>query len=177
MDGLHRKERQRRGGDKAAVVILSAHDQIAARIRGLNAGADDYLVKPFDLDELSARVAAVARRYASQLGPVLRFGALAIDTANRQNSRGAENIVLSAREWAVLERLMRHPGAVVAKADIEEALYAVGAEVESNTVEVWGVCREFCPRTAHTDCRGLGTGPAVEGRTGRCARRGPCGRD
>ena len=127
----------RRAGDKAAVLILSARDQIAARIEGLNAGADDYLVKPFDLDELSARVAAVARRYASQPDPVLRFGALTIDTANRQISRGAENLLLSAREWAVLERLMRHPGSVVAKTEIEEALYAFGAEVESNTVEVY----------------------------------------
>lgn len=135
--GIDLLREMRRAGDKAAVLILSARDQIAARIEGLNAGADDYLVKPFDLDELSARVAAVARRYASQPDPVLRFGALTIDTANRQISRGAENLLLSAREWAVLERLMRHPGSVVAKTEIEEALYAFGAEVESNTVEVY----------------------------------------
>lgn len=135
--GIDLLREMRRGGDKAAVLILSARDQIAARIEGLNAGADDYLVKPFDLAELSARVAAVARRYASQPNPERSFGNLVIDTANRRIALGGAAVALTAREWAVLERLMRTPGAVVAKSGIEEALYSFGAEVESNTVEVY----------------------------------------
>ena len=135
--GIDLLREMRRGGDKAAVLILSARDQIAARIEGLNAGADDYLVKPFDLEELSARVAAVARRYASQPNPERTFGQVSIDTANRRVSLEGEPLALSSREWAVLERLIRSPGAVVSKPEIEEALYAFGAEVESNTVEVY----------------------------------------
>ena len=127
----------RQSGDTAAVVILSARGQIAARIEGLNAGADDYLTKPFDLAELSARVAAVQRRYAGLPNPERTFGNLAIDTTNRLVTVSGVSVTLSAREWAVLERLARKPGAVVAKPDIEEALYAFGAEVESNTVEVY----------------------------------------
>ena len=127
----------RRAGDTAAVVILSARDQIAQRIEGLNAGADDYLTKPFDLAELSARVAAVARRYVAAPNPERRLGPLVIDTTGRRLTLDGVAVTLSAREWAVLDRLARTPGALVGKPEIEDAVYAFGAEVESNTVEVY----------------------------------------
>lgn len=136
-EGIDLLRQARREGDRAAVLILSARDQIARRIEGLNAGADDYLVKPFDLDELSARVAAVARRYARAPNPVRVIREISIDTANRTIVRDGADVILSAREWAVLERLIRTDGAIVSKGEIEEALYAFGAEVESNTVEVY----------------------------------------
>lgn len=127
----------RRKGEAVPVVILSAQDQIASRIEALNDGADDYLTKPFDLAELSARIAAVARRYVGQPVTEQVFGHLRIDATNRQVMSDGESVDLSSREWAVLLRLTQRPGAVVAKSEIEEALYAFGAEVESNTVEVY----------------------------------------
>lgn len=119
------------------VIILTAHDQISDRIEGLNSGADDYLVKPFNLDELTARILAVARRYAAKPNPVVRLGSLEINATDRRVCDGAEQITLSSREWAVLDVLLARPGAVVSKAQIEEALYAFGSEIESNTVEVY----------------------------------------
>ena len=153
----------RRGGDKAAVLILSARDQIAQRIEGLNAGADDYLTKPFDLAELSARVAAVARRYASAPNPERRLGPLSMDTAGRRLTLDGIAVSLSAREWAVFDRLARAPGAIVGKSEIEDALYAFGAEVASNTVEVYvsRLRKKLRPGLIVTE-RGLGYRLAVE---------------
>jgi len=136
-DGRGFLKARRAGGDGTPVIILTARDQISDRIDGLNAGADDYLVKPFHLGELSARIHAVARRYGQQPNPVLKVGELSIELAARRLLRGKDDIDLTAREWAVLDRLAQRPGAVVSKAQIEEALYAFGSEVESNTVEVY----------------------------------------
>ncbi|MEJ2028196.1 MAG: response regulator transcription factor, partial [Limibacillus sp.] len=124
-------------GDKTPVVILTARDQVRDRIEGLNAGADDYLVKPFDLDELTARIASVSRRYAENPSPFVQIGPLKIDQTSRRVLHGEDSITLTAREWAVLELLMQSRGAAVPKARIEEALYAFGAEIESNAVEVY----------------------------------------
>jgi two-component system OmpR family response regulator len=135
--GLDLLRELRQKGNSAAVIILTAQDQIASRIEGLNSGADDYLVKPFDLSELSARVAAVARRYGGNPNPLLKLGELDIDIARRFISAGGKPVELTAREWAVLERLIRHPNALVTKSDIEDSLYEFGAEVESNAVEVY----------------------------------------
>jgi two-component system OmpR family response regulator len=129
------KELRRRGDDRP-VIILTARDQISDRIAGLNAGADDYLTKPFDLDELSARVMAVSRRYAGSPNPLLRLGEVEIDRAARRAWRGAKEITLTRREWAILDLLAQRGGANVNKDRIEEALYQFGAEVESNAVEV-----------------------------------------
>ena len=126
----------RRRGDTRPVIILTARDQIRDRIDGLNAGADDYLVKPFDLDELQARVAAVARRYTGNPSPIQRFGAIEIDQTSRQLSRDGKRIELTGREWAILDQLLRRPNSLVSKEQIEEALYPFGAEIESNTIEV-----------------------------------------
>ena len=126
----------RRRGDARPVIILTARDQIRDRIDGLNAGADDYLVKPFDLDELTARVAAVARRYTGNPSPIQHFGTIEIDQASRQVSRDGTRIELTGREWAILDQLLRRPNSPVSKEQIEEALYPFGAEIESNTIEV-----------------------------------------
>jgi two-component system OmpR family response regulator len=135
--GLDLLRELRRGGSKVPVIVLTAMDQIASRIEGLNSGADDYLVKPFDLSELSARVAAVARRYGGNPNPLLRLGDVDIDLARRFVGVAGRPVDLTAREWAVLERLLRRPGAIIAKSEIEDSLYEFGAEIESNAVEVY----------------------------------------
>ena len=147
----------RRQASAAPVIILTAQDQIASRIAGLNAGADDYLVKPFDLSELSARVGAVARRYGGNPNPLLKLGDLEIDLAQRYISVAGKPVDLTAREWAVFERLARRPNAVIAKSDIEDSLYEFGAEVDSNTVEVYvSRLRKKLGRDAVATVRGAG---------------------
>ena len=130
--------RQQRGvGNVTPVIILTAQDQISDRIAGLNAGADDYLVKPFDLFELSARVAAVARRYSGNPNPQIRLGDLQVDMSARTVQRAGITIDLTAREWALFEAFVQRPTALLSKAQLEERLYAFGAEIESNTIEVY----------------------------------------
>ncbi len=135
--GVDFLRRRRAAGDATPVIILTARDQISDRIAGLNAGADDYLVKPFDLFELSARVAAVARRYSGNPNPLLQLGALQIDNAARTIDRDGAKVDLTAREWALFEAFMQRPGALLSKAQLEDCLYAFGAEIESNTIEVY----------------------------------------
>jgi two-component system OmpR family response regulator len=147
----------RREGQAVPVIILSAQDQIAARIEALNHGADDYLVKPFDLSELTARIAAVARRYAGQPTTEQVFGSIRVDATNRLIFCNNVPVELASREWAVLLRLIQRPGAVVPNSAIEEALYAFGAEVQSNTVEVYiSRLRKKLGRDAIRTLRGLG---------------------
>lgn len=135
--GLDFLRRRRAAGQATPVIILTALDQISDRIEGLNAGADDYLVKPFDLSELSARIAAVARRYNGNPNPLIRVGELNVDLAERSVSRAGRPVDLTAREWAVFEAFVQRPGALLSKAQLEERLYAFGAEIESNTIEVY----------------------------------------
>ncbi|MDD1149472.1 response regulator transcription factor [Pseudomonas sp. TNT2022 ID357] len=135
--GLEFLRQRRSAGDVTPVIILTAQDQISERIAGLNAGADDYLVKPFDLFELSARVAAVARRYSGNPNPQIRLGELQVDLSARTVQRGGTIIDLTAREWAVFEAFVQRPSALLSKSQLEERLYAFGAEIESNTIEVY----------------------------------------
>ncbi len=127
----------RHKGTTMPVIILTAKDQLSDRIEGLNSGADDYMVKPFDLGELSARLAAVARRYGGNPNPILRIGALEIDRARRAVRADGIGVDLTAREWAILDLFLARPGAILSKRQIEDALYEFGAEIESNTVEVY----------------------------------------
>lgn len=134
--GIPFLKRMRERGGNQPVIILTALDQVSDRIEGLNAGADDYLVKPFDLAELSARIGSVARRYGGNPNPFLNFGALQIDLATRHIQRDDQSVTLTAREWALLEALLSRPGQLLSKAQLEEKLYAFDSEVESNTIEV-----------------------------------------
>jgi two-component system OmpR family response regulator len=124
-------------GSVTPVMILTAHDRITERIEGLNAGADDYMIKPFDLAELSARIAAVARRYAGNPNPLITLGALKIDLAAHAIHGPKGQIDLSQREWIIFEALLQRPGQIVSKSQIEDQIYAFDSEVESNTIEVY----------------------------------------
>ena len=135
-DGLSLLREWRAKGVDTPVVIITARDAVADRIAGLDAGADDYLVKPFDLDELSARVRAVARRRAGRSESVLRIGELEIDTATKRVKWKGSEAALSAREYALLEALADRPGAYLTRAQLEERLYGWDEEIASNAVEV-----------------------------------------
>ena len=136
-DGLEVLKHLRQARVQLPVLIITARDEVADRVAGLNAGADDYLVKPFDLDELLARTRAVMRRRSGRGSPLIEYGALTIDPRKRRVLlRGAE-VELSAREFAILEALARNPGAVLSRAKLEESVYGWGEEVGSNTVEVY----------------------------------------
>ena len=136
-NGLDLLSKIRHSGKTTPVIILTAKDQLSDRIKGLNAGADDYLVKPFDLSELSARIAAVSRRYTGNPNPLLHIGTLDIDLTKHLVSRDGITIKLTAREWALLEAFIQRPGALLSKAQLEDHLYAFGTEIESNTIEVY----------------------------------------
>jgi two-component system OmpR family response regulator len=123
-------------GDVTPVIILTALDQVSDRIDGLNAGADDYLVKPFDLAELSARIGSVARRYTGNPNPIITHGTLEVDRAAKSVRRDGKPVALTAREWALFDAFLARPGQLLSKAQLEEKLYAFDSEVESNTIEV-----------------------------------------
>ncbi|MBV0913786.1 response regulator transcription factor [Anianabacter salinae] len=126
----------RKQGDVTPVIILTALDQVSDRIEGLNAGADDYLVKPFDLAELSARIGSVGRRYSGNPNPIISHGSLDIDLAARSIHKAGKPVQLTAREWALFGAFLARPGQLLSKAQLEEKLYAFDTEVESNTIEV-----------------------------------------
>lgn len=135
-DGLRVLADIRRAGNPAPVVILTARDNVDDRIRGLDRGADDYLTKPFAMSELLARMRAVLRRRTAQADPVLRSATLALDPATCIASVDeGQDVRLSRREFALLEALMAHPGAILSRAQLEERIYGWGEEVESNAVE------------------------------------------
>ena len=134
--GLDLLKEIRRAGNKVRVLILTARDAVADRVAGLDAGGDDYLTKPFSVDELLARMRALLRRDVAREDNVLRHRALALDTAARTLTLAGKPIELSAREVALLAALLERPGAALSKAQLEERLYGWGEEVESNTVEV-----------------------------------------
>jgi two-component system response regulator QseB len=136
-DGIEILKSLRRMGNPIPTLILTARDAIQDRVAGLNSGADDYLVKPFDLDELIARIGALTRRVAGRANPEIVIGELILNPVTRSVSFKGEQIELSAREYNLLHTLMKQPGAVLSKAELEQALYGWGEEVGSNTVEVF----------------------------------------
>jgi two-component system, OmpR family, response regulator QseB len=124
-------------GNAIPVLILTARDTVGDRVGGLDAGADDYLVKPFDLAELTARVRALVRRSAGGADPVLRVGDVALDPRSRRVTRAGAPIELSPREFAVLHELMRHAGRVLSRERLERSLYEWNEEPGSNAIEVY----------------------------------------
>lgn len=126
----------RANNNNIPVLVLTARDAVADRVIGLNSGADDYLVKPFDLDELSARIRALLRRQSGRSETIMRFAELALNATTHQVLIGDNEIALSAKEFALLEALMDRVGAVLSRAQLEQRLYGWDEEVESNAVEV-----------------------------------------
>ncbi|HEY9067958.1 MAG TPA: response regulator transcription factor [Burkholderiaceae bacterium] len=123
--------------DATPCIVLTARDGPGDKVAGLDAGADDYLVKPFDLDELTARIRAVLRRHAGRGQSAIVVGAVTLDPTTRQVTRDGVPVLLSAREFAVLEALMQRPGALLSRAQLEDRLYGWGEEIESNAVSVY----------------------------------------
>jgi two-component system response regulator QseB len=119
------------------VLILTARDAVTDRVKGLDAGADDYLVKPFDLDELSARIRALIRRHGGRAEPLIEHGELTVNPVTHEVSLRGESVILSAREYALLAALLERPGVPLSRSRLEESIYGWGEEVESNTVEVY----------------------------------------
>jgi len=136
-DGLDVLRALRARHDSTPVIVLTARDGLGDRVAGLDAGADDYLVKPFELDELNARIRAVFRRHSGRAQPVLSHGGVTLDPATRQVTKDGAPVLLSAREFAVLEALMQRPGALLSRAQLEDRLYGWGEEIESNAVSVY----------------------------------------
>ena len=135
-DGREVLVHRRAQGDTTPVLVLTARDQISDKVGALDLGADDYLVKPFDLDELAARLRALIRRAQGQARPCLRHGDIELDPAARTVTRGGASVTLTGREFDVLELLLSHAGRVVTRRQIDDQLYAWGDEVESNALEV-----------------------------------------
>jgi two-component system response regulator QseB len=144
-------------GDSRPVLILTARDAVADRVAGLDAGADDYMVKPFDLDELAARVRALARRRGGRSSPTLEHGTIVLDPAARSATLDMRPLALSPREFALLEALMLRPSAVLSRVQLEERLYGWNEAVESNAVEVHlhGLRRKL-PAGTIRNVRGVG---------------------
>jgi two-component system, OmpR family, response regulator QseB len=144
-------------GNSMPVLIASARDTVRDRIAGLEAGADDYVLKPFDLDELVARVRALMRRHAGSGTPLLKCGNLMLDPVRKVVTQAGDAVELSAKEFAVLEALMQRPGAVLSRQALEESVYGWSEEVASNAIEVHlHHLRRKLGATAIKNVRGVG---------------------
>lgn len=165
-DGLEVLRSLRARGDATPVIVLTARDTLPDKVKGLDSGADDYLVKPFELDELLARLRAVRRRQEGRTTPLLQVADLTLDPATREVMRGGRPVLLSAREFAVLQALLERPGAIVSRAQLEDRLYGWGEELESNAISVYvhQLRKKLGDDLLHT-VRGLGyyAGPAKDG--------------
>ncbi|MCF8198315.1 MAG: response regulator [Sulfuritalea sp.] len=135
-DGLSVLKWLRKSGNDIPVLIITARDAVADRIAGLDLGADDYLVKPFDLDELSARIRALIRRHAGRSRPEIEAGALSLNPITRVVKLKDQAVAVSQKEFALLEALMQSPGSVISRNELEEQLYGWGEEIGSNAIEV-----------------------------------------
>jgi DNA-binding response OmpR family regulator len=136
-DGLDVLRSLRRRKDRVPVLIATARDSIQQRIEGLDAGADDYVLKPYDLSELLARIRALLRRASGRAEPVYEHKGVSINPVTREVMVGDQPVVLSAREWAILEPLLARPGLVLSRAQLEEKLFSWKDEVSSNAIEVY----------------------------------------
>ena len=156
-DGLDVLRELRKRGDSTPVIVLTARDEIRDRIAGLDAGADDYIVKPFDLDEVMARMRSVLRRATGRGDSSIQHGELRLDLASRTVERNGTAVSVSAHEYAVLEALLQRPGAVLSRAQLEDRLYGWDDQIASNAVEVYihGLRRKLGSDTIRT-VRGVG---------------------
>ena len=134
-DGLEVLKKLRTNGTSLPVIIITARDGIEDRVKGLDLGADDYLTKPFDIDELLARLRATLRRQGGQATPLLSNGIISLDPATREASKGGVVCLLSAREFSLLQALLIRPGTILTRAQLEESIYGWNEEVESNAVD------------------------------------------
>lgn len=135
-DGLAVLRDLRQHRNHTPVLVTTARDTVTDKIEGLDAGADDYLVKPFDLDELNARVRALLRRAAGRSDPIIKRGRLTINPSNREVKFDGENVLLSAREYALLLALAERPGILLSRTQLENKLYTFDSSIGSNTIEV-----------------------------------------
>ncbi len=157
-EGMDVLRSSRARGDEVPIILITAKDAVEDRIRGLDAGADDYLTKPFDVTELLARIRAVARRRSAGTGlPLLSNGAIVLDPSTKEVVVGERRVPLSRREFALLRELMLRPGAILSRAELEERIYGSGEEVESNAVDfiIHGLRRKLGARVIG-NVRGLG---------------------
>ncbi|MBU2750692.1 response regulator transcription factor [Acidithiobacillus thiooxidans] len=135
LNGCTVLQRVRAMGSDLPIIIISARDALSDRIEGLDLGADDYLVKPFAMDELLARLRAIIRRQGGQGSPVLSSGSLQLDLSTHIAQLGEVSVLLSRREFALLQALLLRPGAILSRAQLEERLYGWGEEIESNSID------------------------------------------
>lgn len=135
--GLDVLKSLRQAGNRLPVLVLTARDAVADRVKGLDAGADDYLIKPFDVEELEARIRALLRRQSGRINSVIRVGELTLDTASREVRLKGQVVSLSGREFALLSAFLDRPGTVLSLSQLEEKIYGWGDEIGSNTVEVY----------------------------------------
>jgi DNA-binding response OmpR family regulator len=135
-DGLQVLKALRARHETLPVLIITARDAVSDRVQGLDAGADDYLVKPFDLDELAARTRALLRRKSGRTIPEVEHLGVTLNPATHRVTQNSREITLSPKEFALLQLLLERPGNILSRAQIEERLYGWGEEVESNAVEV-----------------------------------------
>jgi DNA-binding response OmpR family regulator len=134
--GLSVLDRLRRRSDDTPVVILTARDDLETRVDGLDRGADDFLIKPFDVDELKARIRAAVRRSGGRSTSLMECGELTLDLATREVAYRGRRHALSSREFALVQVLAERPGAILSRSQIEDRIYGWGEEVESNAVDV-----------------------------------------
>lgn len=156
-DGLTVLRRLRARKDRTPVLIATARDAVTQRVEGLDMGADDYIVKPYDLDELLARIRALIRRAAGRAEPVYEHLGITIDPVTREVTLEGQPVVLSAREWSILELLLARPGMVLSRRQLEEKLYSWKDDLSSNAVEVYihGLRKKLGPHIIQ-NVRGVG---------------------
>jgi DNA-binding response OmpR family regulator len=136
-DGIEVLRELRGRGDSTPVIIVTARDDVRNRIEGLDAGADDYIIKPFDLDEMSARMRSVLRRAAGRGDPCIKHRGISLNPVTHAVERAGVAVLLSAHEFSVLEALLQRPGAVLSRAQLEDRLYGWSGQIESNAIEVY----------------------------------------
>ena len=157
LDGLTVLRRWRDAGRAMPVLVLTARDNWSEKVAGIDAGADDYLTKPFHMEELLARLRGLIRRAAGQASPILRCGALALDTRSHRVTLGGQAVPLTSHEFKVLDYLMHRPGAVVSRTELTEHIYAQDFDRDSNTIEVFvGRLRKKLPPGLIETVRGQG---------------------